>query len=112
MSRSRSTHRYLSFLLLVVTSTAAAQDLPLWELGAGVAYAYLPDYRGSDQYRNYLFPIPYFVYRGETQRVDRRGARTELFTGRNVSLNISASLSAPGRSEGNEARAGMPNLDP
>src|SRR5437763_17210632 len=94
-----------ALFLLCASSVASAEELPRWELGAGVAYAYLPDYRGSDQYRSYLFPIPYLVYRGETQRLDRRGARTELFTGRDVSLNISASLGAPGRSAGNDARA-------
>ena len=112
MAVDRAFRRLLPLWLFVVISPASAQELPLWEFGAGIAYAYLPYYRGSDQYLSYLFPIPYFVYRGETQRVDRRGARTELLQRENISLNINASIGAPARSAGNSARAGMPNLDP
>ncbi len=97
-------------LWFAVQSPAMAQELPLWEAGVGVSAAYLPDYRGSNEYRTYLFPIPYFVYRGERLRVDRRGARSELFESDNMSLNISANLGPPARSDA--ARAGMPDLDP
>ncbi len=58
----------------------------------GISAAYLPDYRGSNEYCTYLFPIPYFVYRGERLQVDRRGARGELFEGDYVSLDFSANL--------------------
>ena len=47
---------------------------PLWEFGLGVGGLNVPDYRGSDERRSILFPIPYFVYRGDRLFVDRRGA--------------------------------------
>ena len=48
---------------------------PLWELGVGVAGLRLPDYRGSDQSRGYVLPLPYIVYRGTWLKADRDGAR-------------------------------------
>lgn len=102
----------LALLLSIPFSVTAAEELPRWEAGLGIGTVRGPDYRGSDEYRNFLLPIPYFVYRGETLRADRRGVRTELFQSARASLNISATLGLPGRSEENGARAGMPDLDP
>src|SRR5882757_8072770 len=39
--------------------------LPLWEVGGGLAYAHLPDYRGSDEAHSYVLPFPLLVYRGD-----------------------------------------------
>ena len=49
--------------------------LPLWELGGGATALHIPDYRGSEEIRNYVFPIPWVVYRGEILRADRDGVR-------------------------------------
>ena len=83
---------------------------PLWELGIGVAGLRLPDYRGSDQSRGYVLPLPYIVYRGTWLKADRDGARALLFDSQRVKVDVSVAASTPTRSRDNEARAGMPNL--
>ncbi len=91
---------------------AHAGELPLWEVGGGAAAISFPAYRGSDQQRNYLLPLPYFVYRGEVLQVDREKIRGLLFRTERVELDISVNGSVPVRSNDIDARHGMPNLDP
>ena len=83
---------------------------PLWELGVGVAGLRLPDYRGSDQSRSYLLPLPYIVYRGTWLKADRDGARALLLDTQRVKIDVSVAASTPTRSRDNAAREGMPNL--
>ena len=83
---------------------------PLWELGVGVAGLRLPDYRGSDQARGYVLPLPYIVYRGTWLKADRDGARALLFDSNRVKVDVSVAASTPTRSADNAARQGMPNL--
>ena len=83
---------------------------PLWELGLGVAGLRLPDYRGSDQSRGYLVPLPYIVYRGTWLKADRDGARALIVDTPRVKVDVSVAASTPTRSRDNNARAGMPNL--
>ncbi|MFN0304297.1 MAG: MipA/OmpV family protein [Burkholderiales bacterium] len=107
----------MAFLVVAIAAFAAppvgiAAELPKWELGAGVFAMRLPDYRGSDEYRNYLLPLPYVVYRGERLQLDRRGATGILFESKRVELDISANATNPARSDRNQAREGMRDLDP
>jgi outer membrane protein len=88
------------------------QDVPLWELGLGLSGLRVPYYRGSDQYRNLVLPLPYFVYRGDFFRSDREGVRGVLFDSKSVSFNISAGASLPVLSSHSDARSGMPDLKP
>lgn len=104
--------RALWLLCALAAAPAAADELPLWELGAGVGAFALPDYRGSDQARGYVLPVPYVVYRGKVLKADRRGVRGELFDSDRVDLNISVAASLPVNSSRNAARAGMPDLRP
>lgn len=97
---------------LAVAPPSQAKDYPLWEAGVGATALRLPDYRGSDESRNYLFPLPYFVYRGKLLQVDRRGATGVLLRGERTELDLSLSGSNPVRSSENRARSGMPDLDP
>jgi outer membrane scaffolding protein for murein synthesis (MipA/OmpV family) len=87
-----------------------AAQRPLWELGLGVAALRLPDYRGADQGRNYLLPLPYIVYRGDWLKADRDGARAVLLDTPRVKFDLSLAASAPARSKDNDARRGMRNL--
>ena len=96
----------------MTTTTFCAESYPLWELGVGIGGLTLPDYRGSDEQRNLLFPIPYFIYRGEILKVDRERIRGLLFKTERVELNFSLNGSPPVKSKNNKAREGMPNLDP
>ncbi len=107
--------RRLATAASLLAGLAAATTLraePLWEAGAGVAALALPDYRGSDERRGYLLPLPYFVYRGERLRANRDGLRARLFDDDRFDLDLSATANFAIRSEGNVARAGMPKLHP
>jgi MipA family protein len=95
-----------------MTCSVGAEELPLWEAGAGAAVIDFPDYRGSDERRTYVLPIPYVVYRGETLKIDRQRVRGLLFSGPAAELDVSVSGSVPVRSRDNRAREGMPDLDP
>ena len=104
-------------LLCAFAGSAAAQDkasetLPLWELGGGLAAAYLPDYRGSNETGAYLLPFPYFIYRGEFLKADREGLRARFFESPYLELDLSLGATVPVDSTDNEARAGMPDLRP
>ncbi len=82
---------------------------PLWELGVGVSGVRLPDYRGAEQSRNYLLPVPYVVYRGTWLKSDEEGSRAILFNSPRVKLDLSFGAAAPARGD-NRAREGMPEL--
>lgn len=103
---------WLALLLLAPFPSLAAEAVPLWEAGIGVGVADVPDYRGSDERRTFVLPVPYFVYRGDRLRVDREGIRGELLGTDRASFNLSATLGPPANSDENAARAGMPDLDP
>ncbi len=87
-------------------------ELPLWEAGAGLSVLNLPDYRGSDEQRFYVFPIPYLIYRGEALRIDGQTVRGLLFKSETFQLDLSLNGSVPVNSKRNRARRGMPDLDP
>ncbi len=112
-----SVPRGVASLVVAIAALASplavtAAELPKWELGAGVFAMRLPDYRGSDEYRNYFIPLPYVIYRGERVQLDRRGATGILFESKRVELDVSANAANPVRSDRNQARAGMRDLDP
>ena len=98
--------------LSAAAAHAGETEAPLWELGAGVASLSLPHYRGSEQSRTWLLPVPYGVYRGQFLRADREGARAVLLERGAVEVDLSVAGSAPTRSDGNRAREGMPDLAP
>jgi outer membrane scaffolding protein for murein synthesis (MipA/OmpV family) len=97
---------------LVSPRQAAAGKLPQWELGAGVAGLMLPDYRGSDEVRSYLLPVPYVIYRLEWLTADRNGIRSTLLNREDAEVNLSMSASPPVRSRNNRAREGMSDIKP
>lgn len=98
--------------IALLPAAARAEGLALWEIGLGVAGLYLPDYRGADQARGYALPFPVVVYRGERVRADREGLRGRLFDTDRVELDVSLGGALPVRADRNEARRGMPALDP
>lgn len=99
-------------LCIGINACANAEPKPLWEAGLGVGSLVFPDYRGSDETRAYPIPMPYFVYRGEFLKADREGMRGELFDRTYAELSVSLNATIPVQSEDNDARAGMPDLDP
>ncbi len=93
-------------------ATAVADSRPLWEFGAGAVGLHLPDYRGSAESRSYVYPLPYFIYRGDVLRVDREGARARFFELGRARVDLSVNATPPVDSSENRARQGMPDLDP
>jgi MipA family protein len=89
---------------------AAAEPQPLWEAGLGASAISLPHYRGSDQNKSWLLPLPYFVYRGDILRADREGARAVFVDSQRFDVDVSVSATAPTRGDDNVARRGMPEL--
>jgi MipA family protein len=99
-------------LVAAISLPARAVELPLWEVGAGALGLRLPDYRGSDESRSYVYPFPYVVYRGQALRVDRDGVRAIFFESDRAELDLSLHGSPPTDSENNRTRRGMDDLDP
>jgi outer membrane protein len=107
--------RFLAWLaapLWAAGAPAYAELRPEWEFGLGATGLTLPDYRGSDESRDYLLPFPYLIYRGERFRVDRQGIRGIFFESDRIELNLSLNATPPVDSDDNRARQGMPHLDP
>jgi len=101
------------FMLLSVLTmnNACANHLPLWEVRAGVSAGHLPYYRGSDESHNFIFPFPYFIYRGERIRASDEGVKGFLYSSERVNIDISLAAGLPARSSENGPRAGMPPLN-
>ena len=107
------TRRRGALLAALFWAAAAHAELrPEWEFGLGASAFTLPDYRGSDESRGYVLPIPYLIYRGEHFRVDRQGVRGIFFESDRVELNLSLNATQPVDSADNRSREGMPELDP
>ncbi len=110
-----SLHRRLTFAALLLgctTGHAFAAEKPLWELGIGMSALSFPDYRGSDESSLYAIPFPYVIYRGEFLKADRNGIRGTFFDSDRIELNVSVGASLPVSSDENQARHGMPDLQP
>lgn len=101
----------LLFLLLASGPLAAAEKLPLWEVGPGLATFAQPHYLGADDSEVYAVPIPYFKYRGKVIRADRGGIRARLFESERLDLGFSGGGSFGVDSKDSETRRGMPDLD-
>jgi MipA family protein len=111
------TVRRIVFLMLVLLFVGLPQqsigaEKPLWELGIGGGFLLMPDYRGSDKTRAYVLPFPYVVYRGGILKIQDNRIAGRIFTTDRVTLDVSGYGAVPVRSSDNEARAGMPDLDP
>lgn len=100
------------FVTLLVTFSATAKELPVWEAGVGAGGLSMSHYVGSDESASYGFAYPFFIYRSEYIQADRDGLRAKLFQRDNLRLNISVNASLPVNSEDNNAREGMDDLDP
>ncbi|MBS1141192.1 MAG: putative outer membrane protein [Proteobacteria bacterium] len=98
-------------LLTINSGALAAEDKPLWEIGAGAAAFSFPSYRGSDQTNNFMMPVPHFTYHGDFLKADRHGIRGSFFDSDRIDLTVSMALSPPGSSDDIRARSGMPDLE-
>ena len=81
------------------------------ELGGGFLSIYGNHYRGSDQGKFWLFPIPYFTYRSERIEAEPSFIRGIFFHNEWFSFKLSLMLGLNVESKNNTARQGMPSLD-
>jgi len=117
--KSTSIKNLIAFLLLagsVVVQAEETKDLqndpsapPLWEVGIFGGAARLPHYRGSDEYRLYVLPLPYLIYRGDILKVDREGLKGVFWKTDRIETGLSLSGNPPVDGD-NKAREGMPEL--
>jgi outer membrane protein len=105
----------IALTLLALTSvsyTSNAQEITekKWELGLGVGAVSGPDYRGSNEHRNFISPIPYIVYRGKIIRSDRDGIRGSFLRSDRYEFTFSASAAITPDTDKNRLREDMPDL--
>jgi len=93
--------------LLVPEILAETEGKPLWELGViGGAFS-LPYYRGSNEQRQRLLPLPYFVYRGKLLQ-SKDGKLNLGVDNDRLSYGISIFIQPP--NDDSQARSGMEEL--
>ncbi len=100
-----------SFAAAQVSQNLLSEAPPQYEIGAGLIALNVPDYSGSKNTRIRVVPFPYYIYRGEYLRADDEGTRARLISSKRHEVGLSFGFNFPVNSEGNSARAGMPNLD-
>ena len=101
----------IAIMLGLAAAGARAEQLPLWEAGAGAAALSFPAYRGANERKSWLLPVPYIIYRGEFLQADERRMRGLFYTTDQLEIDISINGSVPVDSGKNDARRGMPDLD-
>ncbi len=82
-----------------------------FEMGGGPLAIYGNHYRGSDQTKLWLFPIPYFAYTSKRIEAEPSFIRGLIFHSKWFSFKLSIVPGLNVQSSGNRARVGMPNLD-
>ena len=87
----------------------STNGLPLWEIGLFGGAGRLPRYRGSDEYKTYVLPLPFFVYRGKIFRANREGVKSVFWETDRFETGVSLSGNPPVDGD-NDARDGMTDL--
>ncbi|MEM7611286.1 MAG: MipA/OmpV family protein [Pseudomonadota bacterium] len=88
-----------------------AQELALWEIGAGFGIARTPNYPAASGSRTRALPLPVVIYRGDFFRIgDGSVASGKLFENDRMELDISLNGSFDAESDDIDVRAGMPDL--
>jgi MipA family protein len=110
----------IAVFVLLVCLEAQAQDAapkgtsikPLWELVIGGIGTYSPDYPAADQNSLHGLVLPYVIYRGKIFRLGEDGIAKGVFIDNDFTeLNVSLAASFNTKSNDNNARRGMPDLD-
>jgi outer membrane protein len=82
-----------------------------FEWGGGFVSIYGNHYRGSDQGKLWIFPIPYFTYKSAKLEAEPSFVRGIFFHNEWFSFKLSLMLGLNVESKKNKAREGMPSLD-
>jgi len=82
------------------------------QIGLGVGYGIVPHYPASDQSSSKSLALPVIVYRGDILKSDQEeGTRAELYTSRELDINLSFGARFSNDSKDNRARVGMSDLN-
>ncbi|MFA6237746.1 MAG: MipA/OmpV family protein [Bacteriovorax sp.] len=104
---------FLYIILICQTSIAGVTEIQKKELewGAGLLNIYANHYRGSDQWKHWIFPIPYFSYASEHLEAEPSFVRGIFFHNEWFAFKLSLMAGLNVESKDNRARQGMPSLD-
>jgi len=97
---------------MLFAAPGGAAEKPLWEFGLGAGVLAFDDYRGADSAHALAIPVPYIVYRGKFLKADYDGVRGQFLRNRIFDLTVSLNATTPVSSRDDDARDGMPNLEP
>ncbi len=86
-------------------------EKPRWEFGVGGAAFSLEAYPASSQTTDRVFALPYFIYRGDTIRVQDGNLTAVAVENRRYRLDLSLGAALNVDSEDIPLRAGLPDLD-
>ena len=92
-------------------SIVYAEELPLWELGLGVGGLHQAYYVGTKDTRNFAFPVPLPVYRGDIFKSDEDGLRAQLLDEDRYTLDLSLDFNLAIDSDDVDLREGMDDVD-
>lgn len=96
--------------ILICKNSNASDQKTEFEWGAGIVTLRINHYRGSDQFKNYYIPSPYFSYKSEIIEAEPSFVRGVLFQNNLITIKLSLMLGLSVESEENRAREGMPDL--
>lgn len=99
------------FIIMLFYQITYADELPKWEFGFGLGGIHQSYYTGTKQTRNRIFPVPVFIYRGETLKSDDKGIRAQLFKDERYKLDMSFDYNLPIDSSDIDLRRGMDDIN-
>lgn len=108
---------FFVFLLWPIVCWSQSESAPesgnkaYMEAGAVLVAQGAADYRGSNHYRPYALPLPYFLYQGPILKADGDGVRGDFWSNTRMEFNLSVDGSLNGNSDNNKQRHGMPELE-
>ena len=82
-----------------------------WEFGVGAAALSLEAYPASSETTDRVFALPYFIYRGDTFRVEDGNLSAVAVENRRYRLDLSIGAALNVDSDDVPLRAGLPDLD-
>ena len=98
-------------LLILFVPETKSQDLSLWEGGLGLLNFEAPHYRGSKQKKDYIWPLPYFIIRGDKIQAESSFIRGNFYRTENYSFDLSTNAGLNVNSKDNRKRQNMPNIN-
>lgn len=100
----------LAAVLFSARLSAQGTEESTFEWGLGFLSLRLNHYRGSDQFKNYILPFPYFSYQSSRIEAEPSFVRGTLYRSDYIILKISLMAGLSVESKDNRARQGMPDL--